>query len=109
MKHVVAAVVLLSATVLAQPLPKVDAAAAIKTVVPDLSQRLARFLPVKMPYAAAALSQREREMIEQLVIAGLERVSRYWRQSDPEALALYNALEADKSPLAQSLRRYLFI
>ncbi len=33
----------------------------------------------------------------------------YWRQSDPEALALYNALEADKTPLAQNLRHYLFI
>ena len=33
----------------------------------------------------------------------------YWRQSDPEGLALYNALEADKTPRAQNLRHYLFI
>ena len=33
----------------------------------------------------------------------------YWRQSDPEGLALYNALESDASPLAAKVRRYLFI
>src|SRR5215467_12566470 len=100
---------LLSATGFAQPLPKVDVATSLKTVVPDLSQRLARFKPVKMPYNAAGLSAREREMVEQLVIACRELESMYWRQSDPEALALYNALEPDRSPLAQNLRHYLFI
>jgi hypothetical protein len=108
MKRVIAVVILaLSATSLAQP--KVDVAAALKTVVPDLNQRLARFKPVKMPYDPAGLSQRERDMIDQLVIACRELESMYWRQSDPEALALYNALATDKTPLAQSLRRYLFI
>jgi hypothetical protein len=105
----VVAALLLSATVFAQPQPKVDVGAALKTVTPDLDQRLARFKPVKMPYNAAALSQRERDMIEQLVIACRELESMYWRQSDPDALALYNALDADKTPLAQSLRHYLFI
>jgi len=108
MKRAVAAAILaLTATSLAQP--KVDVAAALKTVVPDLSQRLARFKQVRMPYNSAALSQRERDMIEQLVVASRELESMYWRQSDPEALALYNALAGDKTPLAQNLRRYLFI
>ena len=62
-----------------------------------------------MPYNAAALSERERQMIDQLVIACRELENIYWRQSDPDALALYNALEPDKTPLAQNLRRYLFI
>jgi hypothetical protein len=100
-------VFVLSAVGLAQP--KVDVAAALKTVVPDLNQRLARFKPVRMPYNAASLSQRERDMIDQLVIACRELESMYWRQSDPGALALYNALESDKTPLAQNLRHYLFI
>jgi hypothetical protein len=101
------AILVLSAAGLAQP--KVDVAAALKTVVPDLNQRLARFKPVKMPYNPAGLSQRERDMIDQLVIACRELESMYWRQSDPEALALFNALATDKTPLAQNLRRYLFI
>jgi hypothetical protein len=98
---------LLSAAGFAQP--KVDVAAALKSVTPDLAQRVARFKPVKMPFNAAALSQRERDMVEQLVIACRELENIYWRQSDPEALALYIALEADKTPLAQNLRHYLFI
>jgi len=100
-------ILVFSAAGLAQP--RVDVAAALKSVTPDLAQRLARFKPVRMPYNSAALSQRERDMIEQLVIACRELESMYWRQSDPEALALYNALAADKTPLAQNLRRYLFI
>jgi hypothetical protein len=100
--------VLLTATALAQR-PNVDVAAALKSVVPDLDQRLARFKPVKMPCNSSALSTRERAMVDQLVIALRELESMYWRQSDPEALALYNALAADKSPLAQKLRHYIFI
>ena len=101
------ALLLFTSAGLAQP--KVDTAAALKSVTPDLDQRLARFKPVKMPYNSAALSQRERDMVDQLVIALRELENMYWRQSDPEGLALYNALESDTSPLAQKLRHYLFI
>jgi hypothetical protein len=108
MKRVIAvAVVLLSGAGLAQP--KVDVAAALNAVTPDLAQRLPRFKLVKMPYNPTGLSQRERDMVEQLVIACRELESMYWRQSDPEALALYNALGADKTLLAQNLKHYLFI
>src|SRR5215208_99039 len=47
--------------------PALDVNAALKTVAPDLEMRLARFKPVKMPYNAAALSTRERQMVDQLV------------------------------------------
>src|SRR5882757_2257634 len=105
------AILLFTAAGLAQP--TVDVAAALKSVTPDLDQRLTRFKAVKMPYNSAALSQRERDMVDQLVIALRALESMYWRQSDPEALALYNALEADirlrpgsggQAPLAQKLR-----
>ena len=107
MKRAIAALILLcSAAGLAQP--KVDVAAALKTVAPDLDQRLARFKPVKMPYSSAALSAREQQMVDSLVTALRELENIYWRQSDPEGLALYNALDGDKSSVAQKLRRYLF-
>ena len=106
-RAILAALLFATATGLAQP--QVDVAAALKAVTPDLDARLARFKPVKMPYDSAALSQRERDMVDQLVIALRELENMYWRQSDPEALVLYNALEADKTPLAQKVRRYLFI
>ncbi len=109
MKGAIAVLVLaLTAAALAQQ-PKVDTAAALKAATPDLDQRLARFKPVRMPYNASALSAREREMVDSLVVALRELESMYWRQSDPEGLALYNALEADTSPLAQKLRHYIFI
>jgi hypothetical protein len=92
-----------------QPLPNVDAAAALKTVAPDLEARLARFKPVKMPFNAAGLSARERQMVDQLVIALRQFESMYWRQSDPEGLALYKALEKIDTPLARNTRHYLFI
>ena len=87
----------------------VDTGAVLRTVVPDLDRRLAQFKPVRMPFDSAALSARERQMVEQLVIACQWLESMYWRQSDPEALALYKALEPNTTPLAAKLRRYLFI
>jgi hypothetical protein len=102
----------LAAVVLAraqQNLPQVDVNAALKTVAPDLDARLARFKPVKMPFNAAALSPRERQMVDQLVIALRQFESMYWRQGDPEGLALYKALEEVNTPLAQKTRHYLFI
>ena len=91
------------------PLPKVDASAALRTVVPDLEARLARFKPVKMPFNAAALSPRERQMVDQLVIALRQFESMYWRQSDPDGLALYKALEKVDTPLARNTRHYIWI
>jgi hypothetical protein len=107
MKHLLAVLLLLAtATGFAQSAP--DVAPLLKTV-PDLTAKLARFKPVRMPYNEAALSERERQMIDQLVIACRELENIYWRQADPDGLALYKALEPEKTPLAQNLRRYLFI
>jgi hypothetical protein len=89
--------------------PAVDVSAALNTVVPDLDARLARFKPVRMPYNASALTARERQMIEQLVIALHQFENIFWRQSDPEGLALYKALARMDAPLAQKTRHYLFI
>jgi hypothetical protein len=87
----------------------VDVSARLKTAVPDLARRLARFKPVRMPFSSGGLNARERQMIDQLVIACryLERM--YWRQSDPEGLALYNALDRVDTPLARNVRHYLLI
>jgi len=102
------ATVLVAATE-AQQTPAVDVNAALKTVAPDLDARLARFKPVRMPYNASALSPRERQMVDQLVIALQQFENIFWRQSDPEGLALYKALEKVDTPLARNTRHYLFI
>ena len=86
-----------------------DAAAALKTVAPDIDARLARFKPVRMPYNSAALNARERQMVDQLVIALHQLENMFWRQSDPEGLALYKALEKMETPQARSTQHYLWI
>jgi hypothetical protein len=87
----------------------VDTAAALRSVAPDLDRRLAQFKRVQMPFDAAGLSPRERQLVNELVTANQAIERAYWRQSDPDGLALYNALEHDTSPLAAKVRRYLII
>jgi len=83
--------------------------AALKPLVPDLAARLARFKVVRMPFNGGGLTAPERQMIDQLVVASRYLESMYWRQSDPEGLALYGALAGDASPAAQQVRRYITI
>src|SRR5262245_42185466 len=89
--------------------PAVDVQAALRTAAPDLEQQLARFKVVRMPYNRASLTPRERQMIDQLVLACRALESMYWRQSDPDGLALYKALVNIDTPVARSVRRYLLI
>src|SRR5262245_35724294 len=87
--------------------PSVDVAAALAATTPDLDRRLARFKVVNMPFNAAGLNARERQMVDQLVVALRFLESMYWRQSDPDALALHKALAGNATPAARNLRRYL--
>jgi hypothetical protein len=78
-------------------------------VVPDLDQRLAKFRQVRMPFHSAGLTPRERELVEKLVDASRYLEEIYWRQSDPEALSLYQSLSGNTHPKDEKLRRYLWI
>jgi hypothetical protein len=69
----------------------------------DIDQRLARWQPVKMPLNTAGLSAREHQMVEKLVEASQYLDNIFWRQSDPEGLALYKSTNDPK------LRRLLMI
>src|SRR5579872_961654 len=79
------------------------------TVAPDLSQQLARFKRVEMPFHSEGLSAREKELVQKLVDASRLLDDIYWRQSDPEGLKLYLSLEGSKNPKDVELRRYLMI
>ena len=78
-------------------------------VAADLDQRLAKFRVVTMPFHSPGLTPRERKLVSKLVEAcqSLERI--YWRQSDPEGLALYQSLGASTHASDKKLRRYLRI
>src|ERR1700758_3624050 len=77
-------------------------------VVPDIAKRVARFRPVEMPLPND-LTPNERKMVGKLVDACQYLDSIYWRQIDPDALALYQSLEDSKHPRDVQLRRYLWI
>ncbi|MBV8202571.1 MAG: Zn-dependent hydrolase [Acidobacteria bacterium] len=88
--------------------PPLSAAAA----APDVEQRLARWKPVAMPFDAAGLTARERQLVDKLVLACRRVEDIYWRQSDPQALALYQALAGRAGAASRgedALRRLLWI
>jgi peptidase M49-like protein len=64
---------------------------------------------VSMAFETGAFSDRERQMVDQLVIACRHLESMFWRQSDPPGLALYKALEKNETPTGRNLRHYLLI
>jgi hypothetical protein len=119
MKHFVAAALLMTVACGGTPTAQretsaatpatIDVDAALRTVVPDLVRRLARFKQVQMTFDGGSLTDGERQMIDQLLVASRRLESMYWRQSDPDGLALYKALEGADTPLARNVRRYLVI
>jgi len=76
-------------------------------VAPDLDKRLSKFRRVKMPFNRTGLTAREQQMVRKLVEACGYLESIYWRQSDPEGLALYQSMAASASPRDVKLRTYL--
>jgi hypothetical protein len=78
-------------------------------VAPDLDTRLARWRRVEMPFHGQDLSERERRMVEKLVDASRDLEQIYWRQNDPDALTLYQALAGSSHARDAQLRRYLWI
>jgi hypothetical protein len=78
-------------------------------IAPNLIEELAKFKPVQMPFNASQLSAREQQLVAKLVKACQELESIYWRQSDPEGLALYQSLAESHSPADAELRRFLRI
>ena len=78
-------------------------------VVPDLQQRVAKFRRVHMLFRTAGLTPRDIQLVHKLVEACGYLESIYWRQSDPEGLALYQSLAASRHPQDMLLRRYMWI
>jgi len=88
--------------------PRAGIAAALG-VAPDLDARLARFEPRRMSFHGEGLSERERRLVNKLVEAAAAIEQIYWRQSDPQGLELYRALESSGDPLDRKVRRFLKI
>jgi hypothetical protein len=78
-------------------------------VAPDLAKRLAKFREVHMPFHSDGLTTRQVQVVEKLVDASRYLEEIFWRQTDPEALTLYESLAGATDPEAVGLRRYLWI
>ncbi len=87
--------------------PKLDTSKLV--VAPNLAAQVAKFQRVQMPFDSAKLSPRERELVGKLVEACQFLEDIYWRQSDPEGVALFRALEGSTAPRDVLLRRFLII
>lgn len=91
----------------AAAMPAAGAPAA--TTASDVDAALARFRAVQMPFDAAPLSPRERQLVSSLAEATRLLDELFWEQSDPDGLALYRSLAASRKPADQALRRLLMI
>jgi hypothetical protein len=80
-----------------------------RQVASDISERLAKFRRVDMPFHSEGLSGREQALTKKLVEASQYLEDIYWRQSDPEGLELLRSLEAKNGPEDVALRRLLMI
>jgi hypothetical protein len=78
-------------------------------VAPDIAQRLARFQKVEMPFTYAGMSARERRVVDEMIAACRDLENIYWRQNNPEDVALYNGLAGTTDPKLRDARRYLWI
>lgn len=78
-------------------------------VAPDIRERIARYKRVEMPFTYEGFTARERRLVDELIAASRDLENIYWRQNNPEDIALYNALAGSKDETAQLLRRYIWI
>ena len=92
-----------------QTLSAAGAAAQNLVIAPNLTEELAKFKPVRMPFDSAHLTERERQMVTKLVEACQNVESIYWRQSDPEGLKLYHTLAGSRDAKDIAVRRFLRI
>jgi len=56
-------------------------AATMDNVAPDIEERLARFRPVEMTFAADQFTKRERRVIDELIAASRDLEDVFWRQN----------------------------
>jgi hypothetical protein len=85
--------------------PAVDPA----LIAPDIEQRLARFKPVEMPFTYEGMSAHERTVVNELIAACRDLENIYWRQNNPDDIALYNATAHATDPKVKALHHYLWI
>ncbi|HYX70257.1 MAG TPA: Zn-dependent hydrolase [Terriglobales bacterium] len=88
---------------------KAPAAAPAPSSTAQAEAILAKFQRVRMPYRTAHLSARQRRMVQKLVEASQYLEDIFWRQSDPDGLALLQSLTNGQDAHDVAERRLLMI
>ena len=88
---------------------KQTTAAVVVTPAPGLDKRLAQWKGYPITFDEQRLAPRERQMLEKLVLAARYLEDIFWRQSDPQALELLEALRGKKDATSSKLTRLLTI
>ncbi|MDP9268711.1 MAG: Zn-dependent hydrolase [Acidobacteriota bacterium] len=83
--------------------------AAAVTPAPGLDKRLAQWKRYPITFSEQRITPRERQMVEKLVLASRSLEDIFWRQSDPPALELLEALRGKQDATSQKLTRLLTI
>src|SRR5882724_2441050 len=78
-------------------------------IAPDIEQRLARFKPVEMPFTYEGMSAHERTVVNELIAACRDLENIYWRQNNPDDIALYNATAHATDAKVKAFHHYLWI
>src|SRR3954464_1703141 len=78
-------------------------------VAPDLDERISHYKSIEMPFNKSGLSPREIKLAYKLAEAGQYLDNIYWRQSDPEALALYKSLTGASDEQSKKVQHFLKI
>ena len=78
-------------------------------IAPDIEGRLARFKPVEMPFTFEGMSAKERRVVNELIAACRDLEDIYWRQNNPDDIALYNATAHATDPKVKAFHHYLWI
>lgn len=82
---------------------------AAAAIAADIDARVARFRHIQVPFRRAGLNAKEQQMVGKLVEAAQYLDNIFWRQNDPEGLALYKSIQDSADPKSSALRRYLKI
>jgi hypothetical protein len=85
------------------------ALAASLQVAPDIDERLAKYKRVEMPFSFEGYTARERTLVNEMIAACRDLENIYWRQNNPEDIALYNKLRVSADPHDRAVAHYIWI
>jgi len=79
------------------------------SVVPDIQDRLAQFVPTEITYDENLLNEEQKQVLEKLVMAAKAIDKIFWKQASHKGLEILQDFENADNPAAKDFLRYLAI